>query len=335
MDGFQARKRRYLTVTCCLAVFVLVLCAIVLLYGNTIYPLSTIWKVLKGENIKGATFAVKSLRLPRMLSGLLCGFAFGMAGSTFQTMLRNPLASPDIIGVTSGSSAAAIFTLIILGLPGPTVSIAAVLGGTVTSAFIYLLSRGGSYNGGRLILIGLGMQAMLNALINYFMLKAPQHDVPTAFRWLSGSLNGISMSDIPMLAVVLLIFTPVIVMLGRHLRILELGEETAITLGIHADRTRLLLILSSVVCIAFATATAGPIAFVSFLSGPIARKLVGAGMNNELPSGLAGACLVLMADLIGQFAFTTRFPVGVITGILGAPYLLFLLIRMNKSGGIS
>jgi iron complex transport system permease protein len=124
-------------------------------------------------------------------------------------------------------------------------------------------------------------------------------------------------------------------MLGRHLRILELGEETAITLGIHADRTRLLLILSSVVCIAFATATAGPIAFVSFLSGPIARKLVGAGMNNELPSGLAGACLVLMADLIGQFAFTTRFPVGVITGILGAPYLLFLLIRMNKSGGIS
>ena len=334
MNGFHKRKRRYVTVTCFLAIFVLILCTIVLLYGNTIYSLSTIWRVLKGENIKGATFAVKSLRLPRMLAGLLCGFAFGMAGSTFQTMLRNPLASPDIIGVTSGSSAAAIFALIILGLSGPSVSIAAVLGGTLTAFFIYLLSKGGKYNGGRLILIGLGVQAMLTALINYFMLKAPQHDVPTAFRWLSGSLNGISLSDIPMLAVVLLIFTPVIVMLGRHLQILELGEDSATTLGVHADRTRLLLILSSVVCIAFATAVAGPIAFVSFLSGPIAKTLVGAGMQDELPSGLIGTCLVLLADLIGQFAFTTRFPVGVITGILGAPYLIFLLIRMNKRGGM-
>lgn len=121
-----------------------------------------------------------------------------------------------------------------------------------------------------------------------------------------------------MLAIVVIIFTPVIILLGKHLRILELGEDSAITLGLHADRTRFLLILSAVVSIAFATATTGPIAFISFLSGPIATRIVGAGTQNELPAGLVGALLVLAGDLIGQFAFDTRFPVGVITGILGA-----------------
>ncbi|WP_230399063.1 FecCD family ABC transporter permease [Novisyntrophococcus fermenticellae] len=334
-DGFHRRKRRYISVVVILAIAVAALCIAMLLLGNTIYSLSTVWKVLTGEAVKGATFAVRTLRLPRMLAGLLSGFAFGMAGSTFQTMLRNPLASPDIIGVTSGSNAAAIFLLIIMNLSGAVVSVGAVLGGTVTAVFIYLLSKGGKFEGGRLILIGLGVQAMLNAFISYLLLKAPQHDVPAAYRWLSGSLNGIQLSEIPMLAIVVIIFTPVIILLGKHLRILELGEDSAITLGLHADRTRILLILSAVVSIAFATATTGPIAFISFLSGPIATRIAGAGTQNELPAGLVGALLVLAGDLIGQFAFDTRFPVGVITGILGAPYLIYLLIRMNKTGGAS
>ena len=120
---------------------------------------------------------------------------------------------------------------------------------------------------------------------------------------------------------------------GRHLRILELGEQSAITLGVRTDLVRLLLILSSVVLIACATAVTGPISFVAFLAGPIASKLVGMGTPNEFPAGLVGAVLVLGADLIGQLAFNTRFPVGVITGILGAPYLIILLIRMNQTGG--
>lgn len=334
-DGFRRRKKRYISVVVILTVAVAALCIAMLLLGNTIYSLSTVWKVLTGKTIKGATFAVRTLRLPRMLAGLLSGFAFGIAGSTFQTMLRNPLASPDIIGVTSGSNAAAIFLLIVMNLSGAIVSVGAVLGGTVTAAFIYLLSRGGKFEGGRLILIGLGVQAMLNAFISYLLLKAPQHDVPAAYRWISGSLNGVQLSDIPMLAIVVITFTPVIILLGKHLRILELGEDSAIALGLHADRTRILLILSAVVSIAFAAATTGPIAFISFLSGPIATRIAGAGTQNELPAGLVGSLLVLAGDLIGQFAFDTRFPVGVITGILGAPYLIYLLIRMNKTGGAS
>jgi iron complex transport system permease protein len=141
------------------------------------------------------------------------------------------------------------------------------------------------------------------------------------------------MDDIPGLFLIVAIFGCIIVVLGNHLRILELGEQSAISLGLRTDVVRLLLVLASVFLIAFATAVTGPVAFVAFLAGPIAGKLVGAGAPTAIPSGLVGASLVLAADIIGQFAFDIRFPVGIITGILGAPYLLFLLIRMNRTGG--
>ncbi len=331
--GFRQRQLRYTTVTLLLLLLTLALCMAALLLGNTQYSLDVIIKVLLGEQIEGATFAIGTLRLPRMLAGLLVGLAFGMAGSTFQTMLGNPLASPDIIGVTSGSSVAAVFCLLVLKTSGSIVSIAAVIAGLLVALLIYALSRGGSFSGGRLILIGIGVQAMLSAAISYLLLKASQYDVPGALRWLSGSLGGTRMSQMPSLSFVVIVFGIVILILGKSLRLFELGEQSAITLGLRTDRTRVLLILSAVFLIAFSTAVTGPIAFVAFLSGPIATRLVGMGASNQLPSGLVGACLVVGADLIGQFAFDTRFPVGIITGILGAPYLLFLLIQMNRKGG--
>jgi len=331
--GYRQRKLRWVSVTVILGILAFMLCVTALLLGNTIYSPETVLKVLLGEQIQGATFAVGTLRLPRMLSGLLVGMAFGIAGSTFQTMLRNPLASPDIIGISSGSSAAAVFCILVLKLSGTFVSIAAVIAGITVAALIYVLSRGGSFSGGKLILIGIGVQAMLNAVISYLLLKASQYDVPGALIWLSGSLNGVRLSRIPLLFIVVATFGLVIFLLGRHLKILELGEQSAVTLGVRTDLTRLLLILSAVFLIAFATAVTGPVSFVAFLAGPIAARLVGTGAPNELPSGLVGSILVLGADLIGQFAFDTRFPVGIITGILGAPYLLYLLIRMNRTGG--
>lgn len=331
--GYRRRQLRWTLVTILLGMLAFALCVAALLLGNTIYPLDTALRVLLGEQIQGATFAIGTLRLPRMLSGLLVGMAFGIAGSTFQTMLRNPLASPDIIGISSGSSAAAVFCILVLKVSGTLVSIAAVIAGVMVAALIYVLSRGGSFSGGKLILIGIGVQAMLNAIISYLLLRASQYDVPGALIWLSGSLNGIRMTRIPVLFLVFAIFGMVILFLGRHLKILELGEQSAVTLGVRTDLTRLLLILSAVLLIAFATSVTGPVSFVAFLAGPIAARLVGIGAPNELPSGLVGSILVLGADLIGQFAFDTRFPVGIITGILGAPYLLYLLIRMNRTGG--
>ena len=331
--GFVKRKYRFLFVSMCLAVIALILAGMILYLGNTKYPLSIILRVLAGEEIKGATFAIMTLRLPRMLAGLLAGMAFGMAGCTFQTMLRNPLASPDIIGITSGSSVAAVFCILVLQVSGSAVSIAAVISGLLVSSLIYILSRGGSFSGGRLILIGIGLQAMLNAVISYLLLRANHYDVPAALRWLNGSLNGIQMKSIPALCFTVLFFGGLLVLLGRKLKILELGEHSAITLGLRTDRTRILLVLCAVFLIAVATAVTGPISFVAFLAGPIAGWLAGKGIATILPAGLTGSVLVLLADIIGQYAFDTNFPVGIITGILGAPYLLYLLIRMNKTGG--
>lgn len=332
MAGRRQRRRRWLLVTGILAVLACTLCITMLLLGNTIYPVKDVIRALSGEQLKGVSFAVNTIRLPRMLAGLFAGFAFGLAGYTFQTMLRNPLANPNVIGITSGSGAAAVFCIIILHTSGAIISVASVVAGLATVILIYFLSRGKSFSIGRLILVGIGIQAMLDAVISYLLLISAQQDIPAALRWLTGSLNGSQMKELPPLVITVLIFAPIVIMLGKHLSILELGEQAASSLGVDADKTRIALIVSSVIMIAIATAVTGPIAFVSFLSGPIAKRLVGVGFSNVIPAGLVGVNLVLASDLIGQFAFAYRFPVGIITGLLGAPYLIFLLIRMNRKG---
>ncbi|WP_226668772.1 FecCD family ABC transporter permease [Metabacillus litoralis] len=334
MVGRIKRQRRFFLVTFLLAIISLALCCTMLMLGNTIYPFSDVISVLLGEKIKGASFAVETIRFPRMVAGVFAGFAFGVAGHVFQTMLRNPLANPNVIGITAGSSAAAVFCIIVLQASTTVVSIASIIGGLATVIIIFLLSRGTSFSIGRLILIGIGIQAMLNAVISYLLLIGQQNDVPTAMRWLSGSLNGAKMENLYPLMITVLIFAPIIVVLGKNLDMLELGEQAATSLGVDTDKTRFILVISSVLIIALATATTGPIAFVAFLSGPIAKRLVGVGFSSIIPAGLIGIILVLGSDLIGQFAFVARYPVGVITGILGAPYLIYLLIRMNRKGDL-
>ena len=332
MTGIRKRRRRWIQVTSLLFVLTCILCCAMLLLGNTIYPIQEVIRSLSGERIAGVTFAVNTIRLPRMLAGLFAGFAFGVAGYIFQTMLRNPLANPNVLGITSGSSAAAVLCITMFHTSNAVVSFASVIAGLITVVFMYLLSRGKSFSIGRLILIGIGIQAILDAVISYLLLIGSQQDIPAALRWLNGSLNGSKIDELPPLIITVVIFTPIVLMLGKQLNILELGEQMASSLGVSTDKTRVLLIVSSVFMIAIATATTGPIAFVSFLAGPIANRLVGTGFSNILPAGLVGASLVLVADLVGQFAFVYRFPVGVITGLLGAPYLILLLIRMNRKG---
>jgi iron complex transport system permease protein len=334
MLGRIKRRRRFILMTSLLAIIAFALCCTMLMLGNTIYPLQDVMRVLLGEKVKGASFAIGTIRFPRMVAGIFAGFAFGVSGYVFQTMLRNPLANPNVIGITAGSSAAAVFCIIVLHASNAFVSVASVIGGLATVFVIFLLSKGSSFSIGRLILVGIGIQAMLNAVISYLLLIGQQQDLPTAMRWLSGSLNGSKMENLYPLIITVLIFAPVIIALGKRLDILELGEQAATSLGIDTDKTRLVLLVSSVLIIALATATTGPIAFVAFLAGPIANRLVGVGFSNIIPAGLVGIILVLASDLIGQFAFVTRYPVGVITGILGAPYLIYLLIRMNRKGDL-
>lgn len=333
-DGYLKRRKITNLINAILIALIVVMAVFSLVYGDKVYSLDTVFKVIVGEKIQGASFSVGRLRLPRMLIGIMAGASFGIAGNTFQTMLRNPLASPDIIGISSGCSVSAVFCILVLHISGGIVSIISVVFGLLISLIIYMLSRGTGFSGGRLILIGIGVQAITNAMVSYMILKSTQYNVPSALRWLSGSLNGMSMKDVPIILSVLVIFGGISIVLTKYIQILELGDELATTLGININILRVVLIVCSVVLIAFATAITGPIAFVSLLAGPIAIKLTGSSSANAFSAALVGAILVLAGDIIAQFAFTTRFPVGVITGMIGAPYMLILLIYANKRGEI-
>lgn len=330
--GYLKRQRRYILTTGILLLLTLALAAVMMLYGNTIYSPETVLRVLSGTDAGGAAFTIRTLRFPRMLTAILCGMAFGLSGNTFQQLLGNPLASPDIIGVTSGASVAAVFGILILKLDYGIVAVMAVFSGLLVSALIYFLSHKNGFSNTRLILTGIGMQAFLNSIISWMLLKASEYDVASALRWLSGSLNGVKMDTVPALAAVVFTAGLGILLLSRHLLILQLGEAHAVTLGIPVSITRLLLILLALVLTAFAASVTGPIASVAFLSGPIAARISGRGRSSMLAASLTGSILILISDLVGQFTLPSRYPVGVITGILGAPYLLFLLLRINHKG---
>ena len=300
--------------------------------GQTFYPPNEVIGVILGQDVPGATFTVGRLRLPRAVLAVVAGLSFGLAGVTFQTMLRNPLASPDIIGISAGASAAASFAIITLSLSGTAVSIFAIVAGLGVALLVYGLSFKGGGAGTRLILVGIGIAAMLESLTNYVLSRAGQWDLQEALRWLTGSLNGTTWPQVVTAAVALAIFAPLLLSKSGQLGAMQLGDDTAGALGVRVERTRLTVIVAAVGLIAFATAAAGPIAFVAFLSGPIAARVVGPNGSLLLPASFIGALLVLVADLCGQYAFGTRFPVGVVTGVLGAPYLLYLIVRTNRAG---
>ncbi|MTB88573.1 iron ABC transporter permease [Aeromicrobium senzhongii] len=316
-----------------LAVLVAVLFLVSLSVGTPIYSPGDVWKVLTGQFVPGASFIVGELRLPRATLAAVAGACFGLAGVTFQTMLRNPLASPDIIGITNGANAAALFAIVVLGLSGLAVSLGAVAAGVATAAVIYALASSGAAVGTRLILVGIGIAAMLNSVTAYLLVYANEWDLSRAMRWLNGSLNLADWDGVALVAIPFVVLTPVLLLLGRRLMLLRLGEDLAAGLGVPVETTRRLLVLVAVALAAFATAATGPILFVAFMAGPIATRLVGHRGSLMVPSALVGAALVLAADLIGQYAFDARYPVGVITGALGAPFLIYLLIRTQRTGG--
>ncbi|MBL7255591.1 FecCD family ABC transporter permease [Paractinoplanes lichenicola] len=327
------RARRYALVLGLLAALIVAAYLVSLIVGETYYSLSEIWRVILGETVPGASFTVGELRLPRATLAALAGFCFGLGGVTFQTMLRNPLASPDVIGITSGASAAAAFAIVILGLSETGVSAFAIVAGLGVAIVVYVLSFRDGVVGTRLILIGIGIAAMLDSATAYVLSQAAQWDLQQAVRWLTGSLNGATWDETLPVVIALLVLGPVLLAQARNLFMLQLGDDTAAALGVRLERTRILVIVAAVGLLAFATAATGPIAFVAFLSGPIAARIVGSAGSLLVPAGLVGALLVLVADLIGQYAFDIRYPVGVITGVLGAPYLVYLLIRTNRAGG--
>lgn len=331
-SGRAARTRRYRTLVLILLAMVITLFAITLTIGQSVTPPLDVMRVLMGETVPGASFTVGQLRLPRALLGLLAGLSFGLGGVAFQIMLRNPLASPDIIGISSGASAAAVFAIVVLSMSGPIVSVFAVAAGLGIALLVYGLSFRNGIAGTRLILVGIGVSAMLESIIAYILSAAPAFTLQEAMRWLTGSVNGAQLVQALPLLSALAVLAPILLSRTRDLEALRLGDDMAAALGIGVSKTRIVVIVAAVGMIAVATAMTGSIAFVAFLSGPIAARLVGHSGSLLIPSALIGALLVLGGDYAGQFLLPSRYPVGVVTGALGAPYLIYLITRTNRSG---
>ncbi|MEO5320580.1 iron chelate uptake ABC transporter family permease subunit [Arthrobacter sp. CC3] len=344
-------NRTALNRTAVLAFAVVVLFAVSVLLGSYTVTIPDFVKILLahltgGEKIPGASFIVMENKLPRAVIGTMIGAGFGLAGALFQTMLRNPLASPDVIGISYGASAAAVTAIVVFGASGAVVSGAALAGALGVAALIYAISRGGSLGSGgsgggnrgnaagsRLILAGVGIAAALHAVVSFLMTRADIRTAADALVWLNGSLNSASWDRAGVLSLALVVLVPAVAALSGPLRILELGDDAAAGLGIRVGFTRLAVVVVAVALAAVATAAAGPVAFVAFLAGPIARRFTA---KASLPaSAFVGALIVLAADYFAAniaplLLDGTVLPVGVVTGALGAPFLLWLLVTSNR-----
>lgn len=331
-DSRSRRRRRRRLIVAALGLALAALAAAALMIGETFYSPGEVLGVLLGRQVPGASFTVGELRLPRTVLAVLVGAAFGAAGTTFQTLLGNQLASPDIIGVSAGAAAAGVVGITVFRMSQWEVSAFALAASLLVSAAIYLLSVRGRFAGTRLILVGIGTAAILQSVTTWTLSTASSWDLPAATRWLTGSLNGASWERVVPVAVTVAVVVPSMVALNNLAAVMRLGDESATVLGVRVTPVRLAAIAGATVLVAVATATCGPIAFVAFLAGPIAARLVGPAAPLTAPAALTGALLVLGADLIGQFALHVHYPVGVVTGVVGAPYLLYLIIRSNREG---
>ncbi|MDJ0457782.1 iron chelate uptake ABC transporter family permease subunit [Arthrobacter sp. NQ7] len=290
-----------------------------------------------GPKIPGASFIVMEDKLPRAVIGTMIGTAFGLAGALFQTMLRNPLASPDVIGISSGASAAAVVAIVVFGASGGAVSAAALAGALAVAGLIYAISSGGAGRGdaagNRLVLAGVGIAAALQAVVSFLMTRADIRTAADVLVWLNGSLNSANWDRAGILFLALAVLVPAVGAIAGPLRVLELGDDAAAGLGVRVNAARVAVVVIAVALAAVATAAAGPVSFVAFLAGPIARRVTG---KASMPaSALVGALIVLAADyfaanLAPLLLDGTVLPVGVVTGALGAPFLLWLLVTANR-----
>ncbi|TDE92612.1 iron ABC transporter permease [Occultella glacieicola] len=324
---------RVRTVTLVLVGLTVALSLATLVWGGHASDLwNQILAVFGAGNGEGA-FTITKLRLPRVALSLGVGVAFGVSGALFQSVLRNPLASPDIIGISGGASLAAAFGLLVLGVSGIALSVFAFAGAVVVAAAIYLLAWRDGVSGYRFVLIGVGIAFAVNAGIGYLLTRAEVNDVRSALVWMVGSIGTPPWPDVGVLSVALLVLAPLVAVTVKRLRILQLGDELAGGLGVSAERARLAVLAVAVALAAVATAFAGPVAFVAFVSAPIARRLLPTAGLALVPSALVGTVVVLAAEFTAQYLLgSLEVPVGIITGVIGAPYLLWLLATSNRGG---
>ncbi len=327
------------TAVCVVGLGVLVLVSAVSI-GTGDFPISVpdVLRVLVGGGDAGQQFIVRELRLPRVVVGVLVGAALGMSGALTQTLARNPLASPDMLGVTEGAAVGAVAVIVLSGtngalatsLSGVSVPAAAMAGALLSTAAIYLLAWRRGIDGQRLVLVGIACGAILSALTSWLLVRAQIWDAQAATVWLTGSLNARGWEHAEPLAWALLVLGPAALILTATLRALQLGDDSARSLGVRLQLAQLMTLVIAVGLVAFAVSAAGPIEFVAFVVPQVAMRLTGGCRPPLLASAIYGALLVVGADLVARVVLPTELPVGLVTAVIGAPYLIWLLVRTNR-----
>ncbi|MDI6629791.1 MAG: iron chelate uptake ABC transporter family permease subunit [Rhodococcus sp. (in: high G+C Gram-positive bacteria)] len=334
------RPLMVLTTVLLAAALVVVMCVNI---GRGDFPLSIVQvlDVLLGGGSRIERFIVMDLRLPRSLTGLLVGAALGISGAITQSISRNALASPDILGITAGSSAAAVALIVLgggssfsgllatLGLP-----LAALIGGLLTAIAIYTLAWRKGVDGFRLILVGIAVNAMLTAVIGWLLISADINDVSRAQVWLNGSLNGADWSAVWPVAIAVFLVGGGTVVATFTLGALRLGDDNARSLGVRLQHSQAMMLLAAVALAAIATAAAGPIGFVALAAPQIALRVLRTPGPPIIASALLGGLLVVASDLIARTILPVELPVGIVTSALGGPFLLYLLVRSNRKASV-
>ncbi|BCY08456.1 iron chelate uptake ABC transporter family permease subunit [Actinoplanes sp. L3-i22] len=286
---------------------------------------------LLGGGTAAQQLVILDLRLPRILVALMVGAALAVSGALTQTFARNPLASPDVLGVTNGASLGAVALIVLGGSAATGVPLAALAGGLVTAAAVYLLAWRRGVDGYRLVLIGIGVGEVVSGGVSWFLIRAEIVDAARATVWLNGSVAGADWVQVRPLALALTVLLPLAVATAFTLQALQFGDDVARSLGVRLQLAQLAVVLTAVALAAAAVAAAGPIEFVAFVVPQIALRLCGGSRPPLVVSAILGALLVSAADLVARTVLPSReLPVGLVTAIVGAPYLLWLLIRTNR-----
>ncbi|WP_292769482.1 iron chelate uptake ABC transporter family permease subunit [Microbacterium sp. UBA3486] len=325
----DARRRARIRLTAVFASLVAVGLAAfsieILIGGSAELSPDAVFEALFGEGTVVSRLVVWESRLPRALTAVLVGALFGMAGVVYQRLIGNVLATPDIIGVSSGASAGAVAVLVGLGGTGIAVQGGAIVGAVFAVLVIFGLSWKRESSTYRLVLVGIGVGACFAAVTSYLLTFADSMTSTRAMRWMIGSLAGTQWSDVALLFAALALGVVAVAVIDPSLDAIRLGDPLARGLGTRVGFIRVAALLLGALLAALATSVVGPIAFLALVSGPIAARLVRQG--GPFPAALVGAALLLLADVVAQSApFVSPVPTGVVTGLIGAPVLIFLLL---------
>lgn len=339
--SFRLRKRPILVVAIGLAALVAVM-ALDITSGDFPLTVSQVIDVLLGGGARRDQFVVLDLRLPRTLTGLLVGGALGLSGAIFQSIVRNPLASPDLLGITWGASAGAVAVITFAGslgsITGPYAEfglpLAGLAGGLVAGLLVYGLAWRKGIEGFRMVLVGIGISAVAGNFTQYLLTVGDVTDAARAMVWITGSLNGRGWEHVVPVAIALVVLIPVALVLGHVLGALQFGDETSKGLGVRVDLSRSMLILVAIVLASVATAAAGPIAFVALATPQIVLRLAKTATPPLFGSVVIGGVLVVLSDVVARTIYRIELPVGVVTAVLGAPYLMYLIVRSRREARI-